>query len=144
MRKFSTSINGYSKEEVNSFVNQVVDEYEKMLDNLKKRDFEIQALQEKLSHFEGMESTLNRAILVAEDSSNQIRKIAKEEAKIIVEDAKKNASRIINDSLIKAEKVDMETEKLKRSLKIYKARIKQTIEEQLVMVEDVDNISFDD
>ena len=139
MRKFSTTVNGYNKIEVNAFINEVIVEYERMLNNLKEKDKEINDLKNKLSHHEGMESTLNRAILVAEDSS---RKIAKEESKLIIEDAKKNASRIVNDALIKAEKIDIETEQLKKRLRIYKARIKQTIEEQLVMVEDIDKIDY--
>ena len=44
MKKFSTSIYGYNKSEVNYFVNEVANEYESMLDNLKKRDAEITAL----------------------------------------------------------------------------------------------------
>ena len=142
MRKFSTSTNGYNKMEVNAFVNEVVTEYEKMLNNLKARDAKIKYMQEKLKQYESMESTLNKALLDAEDSSTQIRKLAKEEANMIIADAKKNASRIVNDSLIKAEKVDLETEQLKQRLKIYKSRIKQTIEEQLTMVEDVDKIEY--
>ena len=80
-------------------------------------------------------------MLVAEDSSNQIKKIAKEEAKLIIDQAKKNASHIINDALIKAEKTEIEADQLRRSLKLYKSRIKATIEEQLTMVDDVDNIT---
>ena len=44
-------------------------------------------------------------------------------------------------NFIKAEKTEIEADQLRRSLKIYKARIKQTIEEQLTMVDDVDNIT---
>ena len=73
--------------------------------------------------------------------SNQIKRIARDEAKMIIADAKKNASHIINDALLKAEKTEIEADQLRRSLKIYKARIKQTIEEQLTMVDDVDNIT---
>ena len=135
MKKFSTSTNGYDKMEVNAFVNEIITEYEKMLNNLKARDAKIKYLQEKLKQYESMESTLNKALLVAEDSSTQIRKLAKEEANMIITDAKKNASRIVNDSLLKAEK-------LKQRLKLYKSRIKQTIEEQLTMVEDVDKIEY--
>lgn len=142
MRKFNTSISGYNKDEVNAFVNQVVKEYESMLIKLKNRDEEIKKLASRLDHFEGMESALNKAMHVAEDSSNQIRKLAKDEANIIIENAKKNASRIVNDSLIKAERVDMEADQLKRRLKIYKARIKQVVEEQLEMVKDIDEIEY--
>lgn len=141
MKKFNTSINGYDKNDVNAFIEEVTSEYENMLNKLKKKDSEIEILKSKLTHYEGLENTLNRAVLVAEDSSKQIKKIAMDEAKSIIENAKKNASHILNDALLEAEKTELEADKLRRSLKIYKARIKQTIEEQLTMVDDVDNIS---
>ena len=53
-----------------------------------------------------------------------------------------NAQEVAN-SLIKAEKTEIEADQLRRSLKIYKARIKQTIEEQLTMVNDVDHIQME-
>ena len=141
MRQFNTSQNGYNKEEINNFVAEVTREYELMLNKLKSRDHEISILKEKLEHYKDLETTLNKAVLIAEDSSNQIKKIARDEAKLIIADAKKNASHIINDALLKAEKTEIEADQLRRSLKIYKARIKQTIEEQLSMVDDVDNIT---
>lgn len=141
MKKFTSTPNGYNKEEVNNFVFEVTKEYENMLNKLKTRDKEVTLLKEKLNHYKDLETTLNKAVLVAEESSNQIKKIAKDEAKLIIADAKKNASHIINDALLKAEKTEIEADQLRRSLKIYKARIKQTIEEQLTMVDDVDNIT---
>lgn len=140
MRKFTTVANGYSKEEVNSFVAEVTAEYEKMFNKLKKSSRDIAILNAKVKHYKDIETTLNKAVLVAEDSSNQIKKIAKDEAKVIVDDAKKNASHIINDSLIEAERINLEVDKLRRSLKIYKSRIKQIIEEQLSMVDDIDKV----
>lgn len=142
MNKFNTSVNGYNKDQVNAFVNHVVKEYESMLLKLKERDEKIKKLASRLENIENMETSLNKAILVAEDSSNQIRKIARDEANVIIENAKKNASRIVNDSLMKAEKVDLEVDQLKRRLKIYKSRIRQVVEEQLEMVKDVDDIEF--
>lgn len=141
MKQFNTTLNGYDKTEVNAFVNEVTREYENVLDKLKSREIELKALKDRLEYYKNLESTLNTAVIVAEDSSNQIKKIAKEEAKIIIDQAKKNASRIINDALIKAEKTEIEADQLRRSLKIYKSRIKATIEEQLTMVDDVDNIT---
>lgn len=143
MKNFTTVDNGYNKTEVNNFVNEVTTEYESMLNKLKSKDQEISLLKTELNRYKEIETTMNKAVLVAEDSSNQIRKIAKEEANIIIENAKKNASQIVNDALIKAEKTEMEVDNLRRSIKIYKARIKQVVTEQLTMVEDVDNIKID-
>lgn len=141
MKQFNTTLNGYDKIEVNAFVNEVTREYENVLEKLKSREIEVKALKDRLEYYKSLESTLNTAVLVAEDSSNQIKKIAKEEAKLIIDQAKKNASHIINDALIKAEKTEIEADQLRRSLKLYKSRIKATIEEQLTMVDDVDNIT---
>ena len=56
---------------------------------------------------------------------------------------KKNASRIINDALIKAEKTEIEADELRRKIKLYKRRIKEVLEEQLDMVDDIDKIPFE-
>lgn len=141
MKQFNTTINGYDKNEVNAFVEEVTKEYEKVLQKLRQSESENKQLQERVEYYKNLESTLNTAVLVAEDSSNQIKKIAKEEAKLIIDQAKKNASHIINDALIKAEKTEIEADQLRRSLKLYKSRIKATIEEQLTMVDDVDDIT---
>lgn len=138
MRKFNTSFPGYNKSEVNSFVNNVTNEYEVMLNNLKARDKEIEVLKAELERIKGLEKTLNRALLIAEESSNNIKKIAYDESKLIIEEAKKNASRIINNALIKAEKIDTEALELKNQVVRYKKRYKNLLEEQLDEVEKLD------
>ena len=141
MRKFNNSFPGYNKNEVNSFVKNVTTEYESMLDKLKVRDKEIETLKKELEHYRNIENTLNRAILIAEESSQNIKKTAFAESKVIIDDAKKNASRIINNALLKAEKVEMEANNLKRQVAIYKRRYKNILEEQLDEIErlDLDN-----
>ena len=135
MRKFNNSFPGYNKNEVNSFVSNVTTEYESMLNNLKARDNEINNLKKELEHFRNIENTLNRAILIAEESSQNIKKTAFDESRVIIEDAKRNASRIINNALIKAEKVELEAENLKRQVVRYKKRYKNILEEQLDEIE---------
>ena len=144
MERFRTTTgNGYDKLEVNSFVNEVTREYENMLNKLKQKDEALSVMKQQLEHYKGLETTLNKAVLIAEDSSNIIKKVAHDEAKLIIEEAKKNASHIVNDALIEAEKAELEADRLRRSLKLYKARIKSTIEEQLTMVDDIENIDAD-
>ena len=41
MKKFTTSFTGYSKNEVNGFINEVTKEYESMLNNLKQKPCKI-------------------------------------------------------------------------------------------------------
>ncbi len=139
MKKFSKSFNGYSKSEVNEFVARVTKEYENMLDSLKERDRENKTLKEKLLQYQNMENTLNRALLVAEDASNQIKRMARDESKSIVEDAKRNASRIVNDALIKAQKLESDAEELRRKIIVFKKRFRAAVETELEAIEQIND-----
>lgn len=137
MKKFGTSFSGYNKSEVNAFVQDVTNEYESMLNLLKNRDQEIETLKQKLIQYQNMETTLNRALLVAEDASTQIKKIARDESKGIIEDAKRNASRIVNEALLKATKLEDDAENLKRRIIIFKKKFRQAVELELENIEEI-------
>lgn len=138
MKKFRNSINGYDKRDVIDFVNEVTKEFESMLSKLKNQDTEIKTLNEKLDYYKNLEGTLNKAIQVADDASNQIKRVAREESTSMMEEAKRNASRIINDALLKAEKTDAEAEMLKRRVNVFKKRLRSIIEDQLSEIERID------
>jgi cell division initiation protein len=61
---------------------------------------------------------------------------------MIVDEAKKNANRIVNEALLKAEKIETNTLALQRNANIFKRRLKQIIEEQLEMVNDLEKVEF--
>ncbi len=138
MKKFNTSFNGYDKNEVNRFVSDVTKNYEEILNKLKEADREIQKLNEDLVKYKNMESTLNKAIIIANDTAHQIRRTTTEEAQAIINDARRSASRILNDALIKAEKAENDAQTLQRRVEIYKRKITQAIEEQKELIETMD------
>ncbi len=142
MKQFRNSINGFDKNDVKEFVNDVTMQFENMLNSLKSKDNEIKSLKEKIEYYKNMESSLNRAITVADEASSQIKRLAREESNSILEDAKRNASRIVNEALIKAEKADTEAEMLKRKISVFKKRLRLIIEDQLEEIERIDENDF--
>lgn len=137
MKKFKTSFSGYSKDEVNQFVATVSKEYESMLNKLKAQDEELIGLRRSLEKYQNIEATLNKTILIAEDTSNQMKKLAREESKGIIDDAKRNASRIVNDALLKAEKMESDAEALRRQVINFKRKFRQAVEQELEAVEEI-------
>ena len=137
MKKFGTSLYGYNKEDVNTFVKEIAKEYENMLNNLKEVNEENKRLIEQIEKYKDMQSSFNKAILVAEDASNQIKKLAKDEYKQIVDEAKKNASRIVNEALIRADKIECDSEELRRRTALFKRKLRQAIESELEAIEDI-------
>ena len=142
MKKFRTSVMGYNKDDVNHFIDEVTDNYESMLKRLKETDAQIQELKESLAKAKEKEMGWTKAFAVAEEASNQIRRVAKDESRAIIEDAKKNASRIVNDALMKAEEAEENALNLKRRVEIYKRRVKDVIREQEEMIDEIGDIEY--
>ena len=139
VNKFSTSIQGYKKEEVNDFVKEVTKEYEGMLNKLKLSCDTIESLKNELKYYKNLEATLNRAILIAEESTSNIKKAAFDESKVIIEDAKRNATKVINNALVKAERIENEAETLRRKVTVYKRRFRALVEDQLDEIDQFDD-----
>ena len=53
---------------------------------------------------------------------------------------RKNANKIINEALLKSQKIESESAILKKNISIFKSRLKNIIEQQLQMVDDIDDI----
>jgi len=142
MKKFKKAIRGYNTIEVNRFVDEVIKQVEDMVRQLDMKDNEISVLKEKLIHYQAIETTLNRAIFAAEEASDQIKKIARQESTMLIEDAKKNASRIVNEALIRADRTEYEASMLQKNISIFKRRLKSIIESQLEIVDDIEKLEL--
>ena len=110
-----------------------------MLRKLKNSCEIIETLKGELKHYKDIEATLNRAILVAEESTSNIKKAAYDESKVILEDPKRNATKVINNALQKAERIESEAESLRRKVSVYKRRFRTLVEDQLDEMEQFDD-----
>ena len=140
MKKFRKALRGYNVKEVNSFINEVISQVEKMVAEDNRKNTVIQSLNNELNKYKKMENTLNKSIVMAEETANQMRRMARIEGESIINDAKKNANKIINEALIKSQKIESESAILKKNISIFKSRLKNIIEQQLQIVDDIDDI----
>ena len=159
MENNSTTFKNYTREQIEQFLDQIINQVERMIEDNKVKNREIalkdkkieeliklvegtSQMRERLSQYERMESTLNKAIVMAQRTSDQIKSNAHRESEMILESAKQNASRIVNESLLRAEKTEMEAEMLKRNVNIFKRKLRGIIEAQLEMVDDIEKVEL--
>src|SRR5574344_1061864 len=152
MDKFNRTLHGYDPMEVNNFLDNVISQVEKIINSSKAKDARISELEQqlkdyselkiKLAQYEHMEETLNKAIFMAEKTSAQMKLTASREGELIVEDAKRNANRIVNNALLKASETEREAEMLKRNVTIFKRKVKDELECQLDMIDDIEKIDI--
>ncbi|WP_405102339.1 DivIVA domain-containing protein [Oceanobacillus sp. FSL H7-0719] len=137
-KEFSNKFRGYDEDEVNEFLDQVVKDYEIVIRDKKSLEEKVEQLEEKLGHFTNIEETLNKSILVAQETAEEVRGNATKESKLIIKEAEKNADRIINEALSKSRRISMDVEELKKQAKVFRTRLKMLVEAQLEMVETED------
>ena len=152
MEKFNRTLRGYDPEEVNAFLDKVIGQVEEMVNEIRDKDKKIAELQvlenenknlkEKLAQYERIEGTLNRAIMMAQKTSEQIKLSAHKESEALINDAKGNANRIINEALLKAEQTEREANMLKRNINIFKRRVRDIIEAQLQVVDELEDVEL--
>jgi cell division initiation protein len=137
-KEFSKGFRGYDEDEVNEFLDQVIKDYEMVIREKKELEEKVIELKDKLSHFSNIEDTLNKSILIAQETAEEVKRNASKEAKLIVKEAEKNADRIINESLVKARKITIEIDELKKQSKVFRNRFRMLIQAQLDMIENDD------
>lgn len=137
-KEFTRGFRGYDEDEVNEFLDQVIKDFEKVIREKKALEDKVADLEDKLSHFNNIEETLNRSILVAQETADELKNNANKEARLIIKEAEKNADRIINEALMKSRSVAMEIEELKKQAKVFRTRLKMLVEAQLDIIENED------
>ena len=143
MEKFSYEANGYNRGEVNQFISDVITQTEGIITRCKQQNKDIEKLKAELEHYKMLENTLKTAIIKAEETGDNIKRMAREESELIVTDAKHNASRIVNEALLKAERIENNAEILEKNMKIFKRKLKLIMEQQMAVVEEIEVLELD-
>lgn len=152
MEKFTRVPDGYNPSEVNQFLDQVIEkvgiiireskEKDEKIKELERKLAETEKMRDKLGQYQRMEQTLSKAIYMAQKTADQMRTMAYQERDTILEEAKNNANRIVNESLLKAEKTRDEAEMLRRNVNIFKRRIRNIVEAQIEVIDELDKIEL--
>ena len=143
MEKFSYEANGYNRREVNQFISDVITQTEGIITKCRAQSAEIEKMKAELERYKSLEDTLKVAIIKAEETSDNIKRMAREESEMIVVDAKHNASRIVNEALLKAEKIENNAEILEKNMRIFKRKLKLIMEQQMAVVEEIEVLELD-
>ncbi|AXN40461.1 DivIVA domain-containing protein [Peribacillus butanolivorans] len=137
-KEFGKVFRGYDEDEVNEFLDQVIKDYELILREKKELEEKLNETYDRLGHFTTIEGTLNKSIIVAQEAAEELKRNAQKEAKLIIKEAEKNADRIVNESLVKARKIAMDIEDLKKQSKVFRTRFKMLVGAQLDLLDNDD------
>ncbi|KAA0966587.1 DivIVA domain-containing protein [Sporosarcina sp. ANT_H38] len=137
-KEFANKFRGYDEDEVNEFLEQIMKDYENILEENKALKSSLKQTEAQVSHFNSIEQTLQKSILIAQEAAEDVRRNSMKESKLIVKEAEKNADRIVNEALSRARRISVEIEDLKKQSKVFRTRFKMLIEAQLDLIQSDD------
>ncbi|MGE5415517.1 MAG: DivIVA domain-containing protein [Acidobacteriota bacterium] len=117
--EFRRSIRGYTDTEVDSFMSRLADEFERVYRENAELKEAIQRSEFEMAKYKRIEETLNQTLVMAQQSAEDIRTNARQEAQMMLESGRKK----INEIFVAYEEV------LKR-LNVYRAEIKSMMSTQ--------------
>ena len=134
MKRFSIVNNGYNIEEVNNFIDIVIRKLEKLSQD--NSNYLVQLENLKKQNNQNIDIKVSKALIAAQETTEKMKELAKEEANLIIKEAKDNASAIVQEALINAQKTEQEYEFLKKKYNVYKSRVESLVKAQLELLEE--------
>lgn len=134
-KEFGRSLRGYNEDEVNEFLDRVIKDYETLIRENRSLEEKVEGLEERLKHYQNLEETLSKTIIVAQETAEEVKANARKEAQLIIKESEKNADRIINESLVKSRKMAMEIDEIQKQAAVFRARFRSLVQAQLEMLD---------
>lgn len=128
MKRFSIVQTGYDINEVNRFIDIVVNRLEKISNENTLLTREVERLKEENSSNKLDEQKFSKAIMAIEETSEKMKKLAKEEASMIIDEARRNANSIVHEALVTAQQTENEANLLKKNIMVYKTKLRSQVE----------------
>ena len=135
-KEFKRSFRGYKETEVDQFLDDIINDYEKLYkENLELKD-KILALSEQIKQYSNLEQTLKDTLIVAQSTADEVIGTARQKAKVIIEDAEMVSKKRIDAANDDVRNIRKEYEYLKKEIFIFKTRYKSFIEAQLITLDE--------
>ena len=97
-KEFSTvRMGGYNKEEVDSFLDMVADELDRLLHRNQEQAELVEGMRQKASQYDNMQQTLQNALINAQKSADNIVQEARKQAEAQIREAQEQGNRIIEE-----------------------------------------------
>lgn len=129
-KSFKSGI-GYDKKDVDAFMNEILENYEELYrSNVEMKD-KINMLNEGLQHYKNIEASLQKALVLAEKTSEETIRTAEMKAQAIELEAVNKAKEHTADAKSELERVHNQTVTLVQQYTKYKAQFTQFLKAQM-------------
>lgn len=139
-KTFSKGLRGYSEEEVNDFLRQIVTDYEQIYREHREMEEEMDQMKVKLSNYERISDTMTATLQLAKDTAENVKKNAKRNADILISNAKMEGDRQVKDAEDYRRRLAETMIHTEGNMKNYVSKIRKDLELALASIDALENL----
>ena len=136
-KEFGHSLRGYNEEQVDQFLDEVADEFERLFKENIDLNEKLDSANERVRGYQSMEATLNNTMVAAQQSAEAIVSKAGAESDTMLRDAELKSKELIHSALQKRQVVANELTRIKQAEEDFRARYRDLLEAQMSAISEV-------
>ena len=136
-KEFSHSLRGYNEEQVDQFLDEVADDFERLFKENIESAKKLEEAEDKVRSYQAMEATLNATMVSAQQSAQDIIAKATAESDMMLRDAELKSKEIIHNALQKRQVVANELIRIKQAEEDFRARYRALLDGQMATITEV-------
>jgi cell division initiation protein len=128
---------GYSEDNVNDVLDKIIEDYTAYIrENVELKD-KLALLNDGLQHYKTIEESLQNALLVAQQTGEDIKKNAYEKTDNIIKEAEVKSQRLIGDANQEVVKIKYEYEDMKKKMHVFRSKCETLLMSQMELFKQV-------
>jgi len=142
-KEFKRTVRGYNPYEVDEFLDQIAEDYETLYKENSILNEKINILDEKIEHYKKIESTIQKTLVLAQNSAEQVKLSAQKEAELIIKNANDSAQKIIDRANNDVLKINDEFDRIRREFNKFRTKYRNFMNSQIELFERMEK-NFDE
>lgn len=137
-KEFKRVLRGYCPEEVDEFLDQIVEEYEILFKENTALKEKLENSNDKVEHYSKIENTIQNTLLLAQNTAEQAKANAQKEADVIIKSANDTAQRILDKAHNDVIQINDEYDRVKQEFTKFRAKFRSFMNFQIDTFDDLE------
>jgi cell division initiation protein len=127
-KEFKRGMRGYADVEVDEFLDEIADEYERLFkENIDLQD-RVESLEEKIAGYKRIEETLQKTLVNAQASAEEQKQNANKQAQLVLQDAELKSRQLVNEAYSERQAIEQSLAKLRSAEEDFRFKFRQLLD----------------
>jgi cell division initiation protein len=140
-KEFKRGMRGYADVEVDEFLDQVADEYERLFKENIDLQERVESLEDKVAGYKRIEDTLQKTLVNAQASAEEQKQNANKQAQLVLQDAELKARQLVNEAYSERQAIEQSMAKLRSAEEDFRFKFGQLLDGYLRQLKETPEVA---